>query len=282
MKIQILADSCCDTTPAIRNMLGIQTAPLKITVEGHTFVDDETINVKQLLAEMKASKKSPATAAPSPEEFAALMRQADASFVITLSKHLSGAYNTAVAAREIVLEETPEKKITIFDSKSASAGELRIAMELHKMITDGATYDQICETIPPFIDNMRTFFVLEDLSNLVKNGRIPKVAGLLGGMLMLRPIMGENGNGEIISIEKVRGTKNALKRLVEMIGERTADLTKKSLTLTLSYCNCPERAASLKEDFLNLCPAIGNVILAPTGGLSTCYANDGGIVLAFA
>ena len=123
--------------------------------------------------------------------------------------------------------------------------------------------------------------LLEDLSNLVKNGRISKVAGLLGGMLSLRPIMGDDGHGSIAAIEKVRGTQNAMRRLVELIAEGTREAAASSLTMVLSYCNCPERALMLKKEFLEKCAALREVILVPTSGLSTVYAYDGGIVLAY-
>ncbi|MEG1569329.1 MAG: DegV family protein, partial [Oscillospiraceae bacterium] len=92
---------------------------------------------------------------------------------------------------------------------------------------------------------------------------------------------GENGHGEIIALEKIRGTQNALRRLVDMVAEKTAQCTQNSITLVMSYCNCPERANELKKDFLATCSALKEVIMVPTGGLSTAYASDGGVIVAF-
>lgn len=103
----------------------------------------------------------------------------------------------------------------------------------------------------------------------------------MGGMLSLRPIMGDDGHGSIAAIEKVRGTQNAMRRLVELIAEGTREAAASSLTMVLSYCNCPERAMMLKKEFLKKCAALREVILVPTSGLSTVYAYDGGIVLAY-
>ena len=97
----------------------------------------------------------------------------------------------------------------------------------------------------------------------------------------LRPIMGDDGHGSIAAIEKVRGTQNAMRRLVELIAEGTREAAASSLTMVLSYCNCPERALMLKKEFLEKCAALREVILVPTSGLSTVYAYDGGIVLAY-
>ena len=99
-------------------------------------------------------------------------------------------------------------------------------------------------------------------------------------MLSIRPIMGENGKGEIIQLDKVRGTQNAMNRLVEIVAEHLRKMQTASQTMIISYCNCSQRAMELKEAFLKRCPALQDVILVPAGGVSTVYANDGGIVLA--
>lgn len=281
MDIQIIVDSCCDLTPALRNLLRVSVASLKIDVGSIHYVDDEHIDTKRLLADMKAHKNAPTTACPSPEEYAALMEKGEASFVVTLSSKLSGSYNAACVGRDMVLERHPEKKIHIFDSESATAGETRIALMLRDRIDGGHSFDKIVDEVTAFIGRMHTRFVLEDLSNLVKNGRITKVAGLLGGMLSLRPIMGDDGHGSIVAIEKVRGTQNAMRRLVELTAEDTRAAVASSLTMVLSYCNCPERAMTLKKELLEKCAALREVILVPTSGLSTVYAYDGGIVLAY-
>ena len=156
-----------------------------------------------------------------------------------------------------------------------------LASLLRDRIDGGHSFEDIVAEMTAFIARMKTRFVLEDLSNLVKNGRISKVAGLLSGMLSLRPIMGDDGHGSIAAIEKVRGTQNAMRRLVELIAEGTREAAASSLTMVLSYCNCPERAMMLKKEFLEKCAALREVILVPTSGLSTVYAYDGGIVLAY-
>lgn len=280
MSIQIIIDSCCDVTPALRRAMRFEVASLTVRVGEQSFRDDETLSVSALLQAMKACKDSATSACPSPEEYASLMRRADQSVVVTLSSKLSGSYNAAMVARDMVLEEFPEKRIHVFDSESASAGELRVALLLRQYIDGGMEFDEIVEKTTQFIAGMKTFFVLEDLSNLVKNGRISKVAGLMGTMLSIRPIMGENGHGEIIQLDKVRGTQTAMRRLVEIVAAHTSQFPQNTLTLVLSYCNCPQRAAELKEKLLAASAALREVILVPTCGISTLYANDGGVVLA--
>lgn len=282
MKIQIIADSCCDLAPKMRSAMQVQNVPLKILIDGERqYVDDENLNIKDLLRDMKATRRPLITSAPSPEEYAWHMRQADASFVVTLSSKLSGSYNSAVAAREMVLEESPEKKIVVFDSKSAAACETRIVLKIHTMITKGCSFEKIASEVPRFIAGVRTFFILEDLTTLIKNGRIPKMKGMLGTILMFRPIMGENGEGEIVQVENVRGSVKAWARLVEILADRTKSYAEKSLCMTMSYCNNFEKAVKLRKEILDHCPAVGKIILTPMSGLSTSYANDGGIIVAY-
>ena len=281
MEIQIIADSSCDLTPTLRRVLRVRTASLTIRVDDREFSDDESLDIPALMAAMKQSANAPATACPAPEVYAAMMAQAPMTFVVTLSSRLSGSYNAACVGRGMALEADPSLKICVLDSESASAGETRIVMLLRDLIDANLSFEEIEQRVRAFIAPMRTRFVLEDLSHLVKNGRISKMAGFVGTVLNLRPLMADNGHGEIVCLEKIRGTANAMKKLVEHVAAETADAARASLVLVLSYCNCAPRALELQRDLLASCAALKDVIMVPTGGISTVYADDGGVVLAF-
>ena len=283
MSIKILGDSCCDLTPALKNLIGIKLVPMTILI-GKTinFTDDENLDLKELLSTMKASKDGAGSACSAPEEYAEVMRECDECLVFTLSSKLSGSYNSAAVARDMVLEEYPDKKIYIVDSRSASAGQAKLILMAHNLISAGKTFEEVTAEIENFAANkLHTLFVLESLDNLIKNGRISKAAGVVGSMLNLRPIMCDDGNGEITSREKVRGTANAMIKLVTAISELTAGSAEKSVQLVMAHCNCSERALALKKDILLKCSSIKDVLIVPTGGISTVYANDGGIIVAF-
>ncbi len=283
MGIQIIVDSCCDTTKELRAHLGMLFAPLKVQVaDGPQYTDSPALDTRKLLKEMKSSKQAAGSACPSVEEYAEQMRGCDACIVITLSSKLSGSYNSARVARDMVLEEFPDKKIYILDSESASAGELRLALYLRERIDAGDDFETVVAGATRFMTSMRTLFVLEDLGNLVKNGRLNKVSGIVASVLSLCPIMSDDGHGEIKMLSKARGMKQALSKMVTVIAEETAAVAPRSLTLTMAYCNCPERAGLLRGEILERCPAVKRVIIVPTGGVSTVYANDGGIIVAYA
>lgn len=281
MEIQIIADSCCDLTPTLRRVLRVRTASLTIRVDDGEFIDDENLDIPALMAAMKQSANAPTTACPAPEAYAAMMAQAPMTFVVTLSSRLSGSYNAACVGRDMALEANSSLKICVLDSESASAGETRIVMLLRDLIDAGLAFEEIEQRARAFIAPMRTRFVLEDLSHLVKNGRISKMAGFMGTVLNLRPLMADNGHGEIVCLEKIRGTANAMKKLVEHVAAETADTARASIVLVLSYCNCAPRALELQKNLLASCAALKDVIMVPTGGISTVYADDGGVVLAF-
>lgn len=281
MAIKLLADSCLDTTPQLREQLDIELVPLYIYPrEGVEFVDDLNLDVQELLRQMSSSKEATRTACPSVEEYARRMAQYDECIVITLSGKLSGSYNAARLARDMVVAEHPDKKVHVIDSESAASGELRIALFIDELRKAGHDFDTIVTKAESLKCSMRTLFVLEDLSNLVKNGRMSKVKGLAASVLSLHPLLSDDGAGEIKQLSVMRGIKNALSRLVDTIAELTVGEPDGSRLVTLSYCNCPQRAEDLKYDIFTRCHAVRDVILAPTAGISTVYANNGGVVLA--
>lgn len=281
-KIQLIADSCCDVTPDMKEKLGLYIAPLRVRItEEQEHVDDGTVDIQSLVAEMKHATGNMTSSCPSVEEFAALMSQTQESFVVTLSSKLSGSFNAASAARKLVLDEHPEKKIHVFDSESASAGETLLILFLHDKLQEGLSFEEIVSLAEEYVAQMHTLFVLEDLGNLIKNGRMSKVSGLIASMLSLCPIMGDDGHGEIQLVAKVRGIQNSLRKMVDLVGTYVPEAASKSIRLTLSFCNCPERAESLKKALMKQCEAIREVVMVPTSAISSMYANDGGIVIAF-
>ena len=281
MRFGLIADTSCDLTPELNEKLQVEWVPFKLTVKDvPTFIDDENMKVEDLLVAMRASSEAVSTACPNPEEFAALMRGYDECFVITISSKLSGSYNAALVARDLVLEEHPNKKIHVLDSLAACAGETRIAMEVRRVEELGLSFEESAQKLDEFVANMHTVLVLENLSNLVKNGRLSKVSGAAAMVLGIRPLL-KAEEGEILMEKKVRGTAAALSALVDRVAELTRRLPDKTVPVALAQCNCPERAQDVKKMLLTKCPAIAYVEVVPTKGLSSVYANEGGIVVAF-
>lgn len=280
MKFKILADSCCDLNEELKKKLKISLVPFKIDVDDKRFIDDENLDTNKLIEAMKASPNPIKTSCPSPGDYLERYRDADVDniYVITISKNLSGSYNSAVLAKNILEKDEPHKRVHVFDSKSASVGETLVALKIHELIEEKFSHSEIVEKVEKYIKEMKTFFILESLDNLIKNGRISKTKGLIANVLNLKPIMGSDGDGNIELVESVRGTKKAFKRLVELIGEKGEKLEEK--VLAISHANALEKALELKEEIKQRYN-FKDIILVKQAGLSTAYANEGGIILVF-
>lgn len=278
----ILADSCCDLSPELLKKTQAKIAPLTITIDDTHYVDDGTVDIPPYLAAMKASKNPVRSACPSPDLYAEDIRATEGDcFIVTLSAKLSGSHNAASLGVQLAQEDMPEKKVHVFDSESASAGETYIALMIHDLIAAGKSFEQIVELVEEKILSMHTLFVLDSLDNLVKNGRISKTVALLANVLSIRLLMSDDGHGAIKNISKARGIKGALGQMVETCRKHTEGLAAASQRLVISYCNCPERARQVRDMIREKCPAIGEIIMTPTSALSSMYANDGGIVIAY-
>lgn len=280
--MMILADSCCDLSPELLKKTQARVAPLTITIDDTHYVDDGTVDIPPYLAAMKASKNPVRSACPSPDLYAEDIKAADDDcFIITLSAKLSGSHNAAVLGVQLAEEDMPEKKVHVFDSESASAGETYLALMIHDLIAAGKSFEQIVELVEEKIRSMHTLFVLDSLDNLVKNGRISRTVALLANVLSIRLLMSDDGHGSIKNISKARGIKGALTQMVETCRKHTEGLAAASQRLVISYCNCPERARQVRDMIREKCPAIGEIVMTPTSALSSMYANDGGVVIAY-
>lgn len=278
MNYKIVADSSCDLNRELQGKLNVSLVPFKIDVDANSFIDDENLDTMELIEAMNASPNPIRTSCPSPGDFAKEYKDADNIFVITISSKLSGTYNSALLAKDMVKEKYPDKFIHVFDSKSASIGETLIALKINELVEKGLSQFEVVEKVEEYIKEEKTFFMLESLDNLIKNGRISKTKGLIANVLNLKPIMKGDKDGNIQLEEKVRGSKRAFKRLVEIVGESGENIEEK--ILAISHANALGKAEKFKEDILKKYN-FKEIIVVEQKGLSTSYASDGGIVLAF-
>lgn len=278
MSVKIVADSCCDLNPEIRNVMNIEIAPLTIQLEGKVYRDDENFDVQDFVIRMRASAELPKTACPSPKEFIDAFAGEENIFVVTLSSALSGTYKSAMLAKEIFLDEVGKKFIHVFDSVSASVGETLIALKINELSKIGLECSQIVDKVNDYIKGMKTFFMLETLENLVKAGRISPLIAKVTSVLNVKPIMAGTPEGGIKVHEKVIGVKRAFKRFVDVIGEETSNFEDK--ILGIAHCNCLEKALEFKDEVLKKYN-FKDVIIVKTAGISSTYANEGGLIIAF-
>lgn len=278
MENKIISDSSVDFKENRESIIdGLEIVPFKIQIDDEEIVDTN-LNTEELLKKMKASFNQIKTACPSPSEFYDAFSKEGASFVVTISAALSGTYNSAVLAKNMFLEKFPEALVHIFDTKSACAGVNLVILKIKELLMQNLKFDEIISAVNKYVSKMKTLFILDSLDNLVKNGRISNLKAMLASFLHIVPIMGENGKGEIVLLEQVRGNKKAFNRLIEMIGESGVDF--ENTVLGITHSNAKEKAENLKNEILRRFN-FKDVLIFAAGGLSTVYADDGGIVVAF-
>lgn len=278
-KYGIVADTSCETTEEMREKYGVIYASFKIDVDQITYVDDENLDLDAYIDHMNSSPNPIKTACPSPGEYKEDLERADAEelFIITISSKLSGSYESAIVARDMFLQEYPDKKVHVIDSKSAVAGETLVYLELTSLMDQGLPFEVIVQRITKYVEDTKTLFVLEDLSNLIKNGRIKKTAGLIANILSIKPVMTAN-DGEIELHELSRGINNSLDKMVKAIETFVEDTVGKKIVV--SHVRAPEKVERIIENIKRLYE-FSVVEVVHARGLSSGYAADKGIVIAF-
>ena len=278
MSYKIAIDSCGELLNEWKDDERIEAVPLTLMVGGESIIDDETFDQKDFLKKVAACPECPKSACPSPERYMkAYECEADHIYAVTLSSELSGSYNSAVLGKSLFLEDNPGKKIHVFNSRSASGGESLIAMKIVECEEKGLSFEKIIETVDKYIEEMSTFFVLENLETLRKNGRLSRVKALVASALKVKPVMGATPEGTICQLDQARGINKALVKMVDYVKEGENNSSDK--VLAISHCNCPERARMVKEALLERMQ-VKDVIILDTAGVSSMYANDGGIIVA--
>ena len=277
MKDRIIVDSCCDLTKEAREELGIVSVPLTMIVDDKEYRDDEFLDIASFVDTVSSFNGKTSSASPAPYLYEQAFEGNENAYVITLSSKLSGSYSNAVIGNDASVENG-NSPAYIFDSKSAAAGETLLALKLHELIVSDIPKEQIVKTMHRFIDDMKTYFVLENYSNLQKNGRLSKVTGSLIHMLNIKLIMGADGNGEIALYEKCRGAQNMLQKMLYLIDNSGKET--KNENLVISHCNNISLAEKLKE-LVQERFHFKNIYIVPTGGLSSLYVDNKGVVMAF-
>ena len=277
MSYRIVVDSCGEFTEEMERDPHFVHVALRLNIDGEEFVDDETFDRLDFLKKMKASPNCPKSSCPSPEVYKeAYDCGVEHVYAVTLSAELSGSYNSAELGKKLYLEEHPEGKVYVFNSCSASVGETRIAQKIQECEEAGMDFETVIRTVEQFILELHTYFVLESLDNLRKNGRLSAVKALLASALNIKPVMGATDQGVIIQLGQARGIQKALRSMVETMAAEVKNPAEKVLGIV--HCNNRERAEFVKEEVKKLLK-VKDILIMETSGVSTLYASQGGIIM---
>lgn len=276
MGYKIVVDSCCELPEKYKNDKRFQSVPLTLEVGDYVIQDDETFDQKEFLRRVAAYPLCPKSSCPSPEDIReAYHDAAEEVYVVTLSSHLSGSYNSAELGKKLYAEKYGEKKIHVIDSESASCGETQLTEKIVEYKEAGLSFEETVERVETFKRQMRTYFVLDNLETLRKNGRLSGVKALVASTLNIKPVMIGN-RGVIEQKGQAIGINKALAKLADHLMEDVKNPQERTLMIT--HCNCSERAAYMRE-LMEKRASYRRIVIMDTAGVSSMYANDGGVIV---
>lgn len=275
---KIIADSCCDTNTAIEEALSLTKIPFTITLGNKDVVDDATLDPERLMIDIGDYRGKAGSAAPSPYLFQQSLSAKEPNYILTISSRLSCSYNNAMLGKTMS-EEDDGIETHVIDTKSASAGELLAALKLNDLILECRNDSkEIVRSMNDFIDGMKTYFVLDHFDNLQKNGRLSKLKNIVLSVLRFKLIMGSDGDGNIAYFDKAQGSNDLIDKLLNLIEESAKSFA--SQRIVIAHCHNPGLSERLmrriQERF-----QFKDIVVVPTGGLSSLYADNKGVVLAF-
>ena len=275
----IVSDSSCDLrkTAFHSDHVRYEPVPLRLQVGEQTFVDDDDLSVPALLAAMAAEKTASSSACPSPADFARAFETGDQVICFTISSGLSGTYHAACIARDLVLEEHPEKQILVMDSRAAAGTMVLLIRRAQALIEEGADFETVCGQLHAYHASLRTCFTLENFDNLIKNGRMRPIVGTLLHSLGIHVIADATPQGTIRVADKARGVAKTYRAITALMGA-SKDCT--DAEVVISHCENLEGALELKRQILADLP-VKRVDLLACRGLTSFYAMEKGLIIGY-
>lgn len=279
MKWAIVTDSSSDMAcrkSELNGGIGFDTVPLKLSIGEEEFVDDEKLDVDVMMKALAAYNGKSGSAAPSPGEWKAAFEKADNIVAITISSNLSGSYASAQAGIDMLLEEYPDKKVILVDSRSTGGAMMMIAERAYELAKQGVDYETMKKELDAYFKEIRTLFVLENMDNLVKNGRVSKFEGGVASLLGIK-VMGEaTPEGTLGVLKKNRGKVQAHNKMLDAMFEKGY----RGGIVKIGHCHNEEKAqyvkAKIQEKF-----AQAKVEIYKLRGLDSFYAEEGGIIMGY-
>lgn len=275
---KIVADSSCDLTSLAHLSSDLQfgRAPLRILVGDTEYVDEAGLDTRAMMDAVYAFKGKTGSACPSPEEYADHCRSADETYIVTISSNLSGSYNSAVLARDLVLAESPEKKIHVFNTFTAGPELSLIVEEIARLASSGLPFEMVCAEVERYMQRTTLLFQLNSLENLTKNGRVSKMAGMTAKLLGIHMIGIASDVGTVQPLHKCRGTEKTYRLVLQEMRERGFTGGR----VILGHAFQEKGAEMIKNMILEEFPS-ARITVMPLSGLCCYYAEEGGLLVGF-
>ncbi len=278
MKWNIVADSSIDlfALESAQENITFSTVPFIIRVDDKEYVDDDNLNIDEMMTDMKECKTASQTACPAPGAWYEQFQKEGNVIAITITSNLSGSYNSACVAKEMALEDEPNKKIAIIDSLSTGPEMVLILRKLCELIGEGKDFDVVIDEIHKYMNHTHVTFALSSFDNLVKNGRMNKVAGFIANKLGLLGIGIASEKGTIEMKGVSRGRRKAIAAIISDMQQRGTYIK----SVIISHCRNVEFAEQVKEAIQTEWKD-AKVTIMPLRGLCSYYAEEGGLIIGF-
>jgi DegV family protein with EDD domain len=280
MSVKIMADSACDLPMSFYEENDAILFPLKVQIDGNEYEDLKTIQPKEVYDQIRAGnlpKTSQASPAGFKDVFTELAKNKQDGIYIAFSSELSGTYQTAVMIAEQVKEEYPDFNLSIIDTKCASLGQGLVVMEAVRLAKTNASKEEILEAVQFLSEHMEHLFTVDDLDHLAKGGRVSKASAFVGGLLNIKPLLNVE-DGKLVPLEKIRGKKKLLRRIVEVMQERGEGF--ENQIVGISHADDFETAAEMKKIILDELKA-KDVTITSIGAAVGSHTGPGTIAIFF-
>ncbi|AVX31373.1 EDD domain protein, DegV family [Carboxydocella thermautotrophica] len=276
-KVRIVTDSTADIPAEVVQEYGIKIVPLKVFLDGETYLDGVTLNSKEFYQRLPHLQNLPTTSQPSPLEFAEVYRELAAEGTQVISIHLSQKTSGTVQSARLGAEMTEGADITVIDSESLSIGLGIIVVEAARAAREGRSKEEIIALVERLKQESRLYFVLNTLDYIFKGGRIGKAEAFVGSLLNIKPILTMQ-DGVVTPIDKVRGWNKAIDRIVELVRER---LQGRPMRCALLHANDFESVMKLHQRIVQEFQCFDVIMINEVGTVIGTYAGPGAVGIAF-
>ena len=270
--IKIVLDSSANLTSL--DGVDFAFAPLKIETKERSFVDDESLDVREMVDFLYSYKGNSSTACPNAADWLDAFGDAKEIICFTMTSALSGTHATACTAKRLYEAKNADRRVCVVDSLSTGPEMVLMAESARQLIIDGKDFDEITENLRSY--NTQLLFVLQSMKNLANNGRIGKFSATAAGLLGIRAIGKASERGTLEMLSKARG------------GDKATDATFEHMTelgyvggrVRIDHCQNPDAAEALSQKIKESFPA-AHVTVGECRGLCSFYAERGGLLIGF-
>src|SRR5699024_5263802 len=280
MNIQLMTDGGADIPNRISELIDVKIVPLYIHFKDDHYNSSE-LALSTFFQKIKENNELPRSSAPSPHDFYEAYKQIDRDkpiIMLSISQELSSTYENAIIGKNMLLEEEPDRKIEVINTKTASCGVALLLYESHVQMKENMKFEELVDHLHERVEQTTTLFLLKTLENLILGGRLDRVKGTIAKTLNIKLLMRGSDEGEIEVTEKVRGNKKSIKRFIEQIGDYAKNMEDK--VITISHCASEERAKTILSKIMDQY-SFKESFLTETGPLISTYGGEGALVISF-